>query len=116
MLASFAALTGQKLIEAAGPDSFNILPALLGDKTGREYLVEQGRVLSLRKGTWKLVPTGAGGGKGKKAGKRAPSTPELYNLADDLSETKNVAAQHPDIVKEMSAKLEEIKSKGRSRP
>ncbi len=116
MLASFAALTGQKLIEAAGPDSFNILPALLGDKTGREYLVEQGRVLSLRKGTWKLVPTGPGAGKGKKTGKRAPATPELYNLADDLSETKNIAAQHPDIVKEMSAKLEEIKSKGRSRP
>ncbi|MBM3858674.1 MAG: arylsulfatase [Verrucomicrobia bacterium] len=116
MLASFAALTGQKLIEAAGPDSFNVLPALLGGKTGREYLVEQGGILSFRKGVWKLIPAGAGGGKGKKAGKRAPATTELYNLADDLSETKNIAAQHPDIVKEMSTKLEEIKSKGRSRP
>ena len=44
MLASFAALTGQKLADADGPDSYNVLPALLGQKTGtpcRDYLVEQ---------------------------------------------------------------------------
>jgi arylsulfatase A-like enzyme len=33
---------------------------------------------------------------------------ELYNLTDDLSETKNIAAAHPEIVAEMSAKLDEI--------
>ena len=33
MLASFAALTGQKLAEADGPDSINVLPALLGEKS-----------------------------------------------------------------------------------
>ena len=32
----------------------------------------------------------------------------LYNLTDDLSETKDIAAAHPEIVAEMSAKLDEI--------
>ncbi|MCX7824759.1 MAG: arylsulfatase, partial [Verrucomicrobiae bacterium] len=119
MLATFAALTGEKLTETAAPDSFNVLPAFLGDNTGRDHLVEHGHglALALRRGVWKLVPPDATGtGKSKKAGKRAPSSPELYNLANDLSETKNIAAQHPDIVNEMLAKLGEIKSRGRSRP
>ena len=42
MLASFAALTRRELPEAAGPDSFNVLPALRGAKAGRNQLVEQG--------------------------------------------------------------------------
>ena len=45
-----------------------------------------------------------------------PIAGELYNLADDLSETKNIAAAHPDVVAEMSAKLTEIKARSRSRP
>jgi hypothetical protein len=30
------------------------------------------------------------------------STAELYNLADDIGETKNVAATHPQKVKELA--------------
>jgi arylsulfatase A-like enzyme len=118
MLATAAALTGQKLAGAAGPDSFSILPALLGeklDKPCRDHLVEQGSALALRKGSWKLIPA-APAGKGKKGKGRGPKSAELYNLADDLSETKNVADQHPEIVKEMTALLQTVHEKGRSRP
>ena len=45
-----------------------------------------------------------------------PVAGELYNLADDLSETKNIAAKYPELVAEMSAKLAQIKLSGRSRP
>jgi len=121
MLATFAALTGQTLSRDAGPDSFNVLPALLGekhDKPCRDHLVLQtGGVnqLTIRKGPWKLLPA-AGGGKGPKA-KRGPSgSAQLYNLADDLGETKDVAAQHPEVVKELSALLEQVRNRGRSRP
>jgi arylsulfatase A-like enzyme len=117
MLATVAALTGQQLAAEAGPDSYNVLPALLGaklDKPCREQLVEHGNVLALRKGTWKLIS--AGGGKGKKGTARAPRTAELYNLADDLGETKNLAAQYPQIVNEMTAQLRQIREQGRSRP
>jgi len=115
MLASFAAFTGQKLAPSDGPDSYNVLPALLGQKTDtpcRDYLVEQnntGAQMALRHGLWKFIPGGAGKRGGQQAG-------QLYNLANDLSETQNVAAQHPDIVKSMASKLAEIKNSGRSRP
>ena len=37
--------------------------------------------------------------------------PQLYNLADDPGETKNLAAAFPDKVNEMKALLEKIKQK-----
>lgn len=117
MLATAAALTGQLLPPNAAPDSFNILPALLGargDTPCRAYLVEHGNVLALRKGSWKLIPSGPGA-KGKKA-KRGPAVTELYNLAEDIGETKNLAEQHPEIVGEMTATLSRIREQGRSRP
>ncbi len=119
MLASFAALTGRKLPEAAGPDSINVLAALLGDKAGREHLVEHayGNVLALREGPWKLVPaTAADPGKGKRGGKRGPAATELYHLGDDLGETRDVADRHPEVVREMTARLEQIRERGRTRP
>jgi arylsulfatase A-like enzyme len=116
MLASFAALTGQQLTQAAGPDSFNMLPALLGNPTGRETLVENGHVLALRQGTWKLIPP-AQGGKAKKGKKRgAGPDAQLFDLATDIGEEKNVAGQHPEIVEKMTALLDKIRDGGRSRP
>lgn len=44
-------------------------------------------MMALRKGDWKLVVQNG--------------TPRLYDLATDLHEDTNVAAQHPDVVKEM---------------
>ncbi len=120
MLATFAALTGQTLPADAGPDSFNVLPALLGeklDKPCRDHLVEHGNVLAIRQGPWKLIPVQATGGPGKKERKKAiRRTPELYNLADDIGETTNLAAAHPDRVKEMTELLQRVRENGRSRP
>jgi arylsulfatase A-like enzyme len=134
MLASFAALTGQSLAEADGPDSLNVLPELLGEATaapGREYLIEQnnaGTAMALRKGAWKYVPGQPSGKAARRkkatpekpseavADRRLPASGELYNLADDLSETTNVAAAHPDLVAELAAKLQELINHGRSRP
>jgi len=116
MLATAAALTGQTLPDDAGPDSFNILPALLGQTGGkpcRDHLVEHGNVLAIRKGPWKYIP-GSGKGTGKANG--AGGGAQLYNLADDIGETRNVAAEHPEIVKELSALLDDVRRKGRSRP
>ncbi len=135
MLASFASLTGQKLAPADGPDSYNVLPALLGQKTVtpcRDDLVEQdniGSSLALRHNQWKYIP-GHGGGKAAQRKKAKPERPseavtgrdlppaagELYNLADDLGETHDIAAQHPDIVKSMETRLAEIRNREASRP
>jgi arylsulfatase A-like enzyme len=127
MLASLAAITGQTLAEADGPDSLNVMPALLGEPTGRTHLVEQGPRLALREGTWKYLPPTADSAakpsqkaavkkntKPKQAGKSEPA--ELYDLAADIGETQNVAARYPDVVDRMQSVLEDIQSKGRTRP
>jgi arylsulfatase A-like enzyme len=118
LVASFAALTGRKLPENAGPDSFNVLPALLGEsQQGREFLVEQGGGLALRKGQWKLAPEKEPRGGGRAAqGNNSAAQTELYDLARDIGETKNVAGQNPAVVREMSALLEKVRAAGRSRP
>ncbi|MCX5683523.1 MAG: arylsulfatase [Planctomycetota bacterium] len=121
MLATVAALTGRSLAEDAGPDSFNILPALLGekrDKPCRDHLVEHGNTLAIRKGPWKLIPGRAAGANAKAKAKAKGPGPEtqLYNLAEDIGETKNVADEHPELVKELSDLLAQVREKGRSRP
>lgn len=113
MLASFAALTGQKLPDAAGPDSCNILPALLGGNQGRDHLVVHGhaKFVALRQGSWKFIPAPGGPSKGKRSG----SAVQLYNLAEDIAESNNLATQHPTKAKEMEELLQQIRAKGRSR-
>ena len=109
LAASFASLAGRKPAEAAGPDSLDMLPALLGEsRQGRDHLVEHAQGIALRKGSWKLIP--ARGAQGK----QAASSLELFNLDGDIGETKNVAAANPEVVREMSALLEKVRTGGRS--
>ena len=66
-----AAQSGPRVIEAKGvsltfatadgPDSLDVLPALLGESPkGREHLIEQGAGLSVRQGAWKYIEPGQG--------------------------------------------------------
>ncbi|MBI2948151.1 MAG: arylsulfatase [Verrucomicrobia bacterium] len=119
-LASLAVLTNQKLPAEAAPDSFNVLDALLGEsRTGRDHLVEHAAgALALRKGPWKLIEPSQGPKvmvNTRIESGRAPE-PQLYNLAEDLGETQNLAAQRPDLVKDMSERLQKIRAEGRTQP
>lgn len=74
-------------------DGISYLPALLGkDQPQHKYLYwefneSQGPVQAIRKGDWKAV--------------RFYKKPmELYNLKDDLGETKNLASENPTLVAE----------------
>ena len=117
--ASLAALANQPLPADACPDSFNVLPALLGEKgaAGRDHFVEQGRGLALRVGDWKLLqhPTKKPN-KSRVNAQDRDSNVQLFHLADDPGETQNLAAQHPDRVRQMAARLQAIQDAGRSRP
>jgi arylsulfatase A-like enzyme len=121
LLASFAALTHQKVKKTAGPDSLNMLPALLGKTTkGRNELVEQPNSppsLALIQGQWKYIPPNH-----KPEYNYATHTelgnspkPQLYNVQKDVGEQHNLASQYPKKVKEMALELEKIKNQGRSR-
>ena len=118
-LASFATLTDRKLTFDDAPDSFDVLEALLG-KThiGRDHLVEQAGVLSLIKGDWKYIEPGKGPKVSVNTGIElgCDEQPQLYNLKKDLGEKHNVAAEHPELVKELSAMLKKIRDAGRTRP
>ena len=116
LLASFAALAGRTLPDNGAPDSFNLLPALLGEsKTGRDHLVEHAAGLALRMGKWKLIPAGARTGPPKDDTGGPRNEPRLFDLAADLGETRDVAAQHPGVVREMTAMLGKLQAAGRSR-
>src|SRR5262249_32629971 len=57
---------------------------------------------ALRAGDWKLVLTGpADGAAPKKKKAAAGAAVELFNLAEDPSEKNNLAAKHPEKVKEL---------------
>lgn len=74
VLATMAALTGQKLDKSQQADSRNMLPAFVGDpqKPIRDHLVLAPRKdthLSIRKGKWMYIPRrGSGGFGGRKPG------------------------------------------------
>jgi hypothetical protein len=150
LMHSFAALVGRELPADAGPDSFNVLPALLGEsKAGRDTLVEQGGGVqtAMRKGQWKFIPQGAAAPAAQRsaaAAQRAEAQavapaparsaspevnngpvidrpdnaggPVLYDLANDLGERKNVAGEHPEVVKALRGLLRQAKEAERTRP
>jgi arylsulfatase A-like enzyme len=100
LMPTVLAITGAKLPEGDKIDGKNLLPYLTGKDTSRPHDVlywryddytNQG---AIRKGDWKMLFHTKHEDK---------STPwELYNLATDIGESQNVAAEHPDVVKELS--------------
>jgi arylsulfatase A-like enzyme len=109
-LASFAALAG--VTPPSGTDSRDALHVLLGKKAaGRDFVVEQGiSGLALRSGNWKFIPANTGNAKFKTMRSGNDPKPQLYDLSKDPGETKNLAAKHPEKLKELAAKLEALKA------
>ena len=107
LMATCAGIVGATLHDNAGLDSFNILPHMLGTSTGpiREATVHQSMAgdLAIRQGPWKLIFF--------KSGKR-----ELYNLKDDLSEARNVAAENQPVVERLTKLMQQYIDNGRSTP
>jgi arylsulfatase A-like enzyme len=120
-LATFAALTGAKLPPAArgAEDSYNVLPAMLGGKYTspiRPALIGHSGfgVFSVRQGPWKWI-------EGKYAPAQEPKSaknefhPQLYHLADDPQESRDVIGEHSDIATKLAALLEQYRQQGYSR-
>jgi arylsulfatase A len=121
-MATCAELVGAKLPDNAAEDSVSMLPALLGNAKDRyrETLVHHsitGR-FAVREGQWKLCLSPGSGGwsapRDPEAVKRGLPPDQLYDLASDLAETKNVAAEHPEIVARLTRHLEKMIADGRS--
>ena len=100
-LAKLAGATAEQKLPLDGKDIWPVLTE--GAKTPHEEILLIGSrpgQHAIRAGDWKLLlnPT--------ESRERTKSEPvELYNIADDLSEKHNLAAQHPERVKVLRAKL-----------
>ncbi|MFT5142138.1 MAG: hypothetical protein ACI80V_002418 [Rhodothermales bacterium] len=70
--------------------------------------------LSLRKGKWKFISPSNGRAYDSSTNIELGNDPsvQLYDLAADIGERQNVATEHPDIVEELSALLESVRTSG----
>jgi arylsulfatase A-like enzyme len=89
-------------------DGVNLLPYLTGERSGAPHEAlywRFGPQVAIRMGDWKLVKgVGSPGVAGVERGAQASMEgAELYNLAKDIGETTNLAAQEPAKVKELTA-------------
>ena len=124
LLATVAELMGERLPENAGEDSVSILPALLGRDRAplREAVVHHSinGLFAIRQGNWKLefCPGSGGWGKPGDADARKSGLPErqLYDLATDLAETRNLQSEKPEVAAKLTALLESYVARGRSTP
>ncbi len=95
LLPTFLAAAGARPAAWADSDGVNLLPYLAGRDSARPHADLFWRfnvVAAVRAGDWKLIRI-----------QGAP--PLLFNLAADLPEKNNVAAEHPDLVRDLLAKL-----------
>jgi arylsulfatase A-like enzyme len=143
LLATAAEITGARLKAEEAPDSVSFLPLLKNPaaKGTRDTLVVQGApAMAFHSGPWKLAlcpGSGCAGRYGnsppqeeawKKALAAYGKTPanrkelekapfvQLFRLDRDPGETKNLAAEHPEKVKELFKLIGEQIAAGRSTP
>ncbi len=66
-------------------------------------------MFAIRDGKWKLVLGNGSGGREAPAGKPFQKPYQLYDLSVDIGETRDLASEHPDVVKRLTAALEAIR-------
>jgi arylsulfatase A len=131
IMATCADVVGAQLPNDAAEDSFNILPAMLGEQNENEpvrsHTLHQTNTLDLaiRRGKWKYLDhQGSGGNDYEKDILKLYALPEterdapgqLYDLETDPGETANLYFEYPQIVEELKAQLDTFCRSGRSIP
>lgn len=116
MAATFAALTDTELDPTGPIDSCNMLPALLGESSSDELGIRQEPLIicqggggsgvhqrCIRYGHWKYIS-------------RDNGEDELFNLRDDLKETRNLLEQFPEICQKLNNEIQKQISQGMRYP
>jgi arylsulfatase A-like enzyme len=132
ILATLAGILGVELRPGQAEDSFDARAAFFGTgsasaKPVRDHVILQDAhaTYAIRMGDWKLVervgapsvtPRNQAAAK-KQAAARQKAAPhdELFNLADDPAETKDVHAAHPEVVARLRKTLDDARRRGRTR-
>lgn len=121
--ATAAALAGVKPAADVAPDSFNLLPTLLG-KTNpqpRDHLIlmSGNGALAIRQGNWKYIPDLKTANGWKSSSKKDETTPfkaGLFNLENDQGEVTNLSGQEPEVTNRLAGLLEKSRSTPATRP
>lgn len=97
---TLAAIAGAEVPTDRIIDGKDIRPLIFGDTDATTphaafFYYKRNAIEAVRGGDWKLHIR-----------KDDEEVQELYNLADDVGETVNVYDQHPDIVRDLTAKIE----------
>lgn len=142
LMATLADVTETKLQPDQAGDSISYLPLLKDPKSKatRQTMIQQSTtVFAVRSGDWKLCVDPGSGALGrygnlptpdvawKKAVDEFGKTPkrtdlrstafvQLFNLKDDPTESKNLAAERPELVNDLFAILDDRIERGRSTP
>src|SRR6185369_16882933 len=100
LFTTFAKFAGAEIPKDRIIDGKDISALMFGEKDAKSphdafYYYQNFRLCGVRQGKWKLVFEG-GGPQGRGKVREA-----LYDLDNDLGETKSVAEQHPDIVEKL---------------
>jgi arylsulfatase A-like enzyme len=118
VFATVADLLDHELPPGAGEDGFSLLPLFRDPGSPvREHAVSHGAsgLAALRQGPWKLIFGKGSGGPWSKGGKDAQPG-QLYNLAGDLGEARNLYDAESERVAAMTALMEKLVEEGRSTP
>ena len=123
LMATAADIVDLPLPVDAAPDSFSLLPIL---KNAAADHVRPSTVhhsvngsFAVRQGSYKLCfCSDSGGWSPPKPVSKITGDPglQLYDLQNDVAESQNIAADHPDVVERLARTMEECIARGRSTP
>lgn len=117
LYATCAAITGAEIDGDAAEDSASLLPLLQGNSTERGAPVVHHSVagmFAIRAGKWKLILGNGSGGREAPRGQPFGTPYQLFDMTADPGETTDLASQHPEVVQQLTDRLEEIRRSGRS--
>ena len=110
LMASLGTLVGA---ENFGQDSENLLDVFLGktDRGRDEFVLEATSRTAFRNGNWVMIPPYSGPAVQNQVKIELGNSPEyqLYNLAEDLSQERNLAESNPEKLQEMIKRFEQIR-------
>lgn len=116
MFATFSNLDKKDTTQLGGEDSYNMLPAFFGetvDQADQQLRIfnSASGAFAIRKGKWKLIEGENKNERSKTDNKPSESFGELYDLASDPFEEKNMWVKKPEIVLELAELLSQSKKK-----
>lgn len=117
VLPTIATLTGKALPTEKKIDGIDVSGLWMGKikespRTEFVHYTSQGNLEGIRQGNWKLLVKKPRQRRNQKNQKGTQAKPQvmLFDLANDVSEKNNLAAQHPEIVERLQKRMMQIDS------